>query len=81
MAKRVLVRVMAEVARHPPLKAKAASLINRYPDLKARLKGLAVASGGDSALTMVEGPQDLSLRARRVYTDLLEAVEKNKTAR
>jgi len=81
IARRILARMIAEVVRHPSLKAKAKVLLNRYPTLKARLKGLSGSSRGDPAPTTVEGPQDLSLRARQVYTDLLDAIEKNKTTR
>jgi hypothetical protein len=70
----------AGVVRHPSLKAKAKILLNRYPTLKARLKGLSGSSRGDPAPTTVEGPEDLSLRARQVYTDVLRAIEKDKTA-
>lgn len=78
-AKRVLVRMMAELVRHPSLKAKAASLINRYPDLKARLKNLVIASRGSLTVIVAEGPQDLSTQAQKIYADLLSAIEKNKT--
>jgi FkbM family methyltransferase len=81
MIKRILVRVIAEVVRHPSLKAKAKILLNRYPALKARLKRLAVGAARDSAPTGADGPQDLSLRARQVYADLLDAIKRNKAAR
>jgi FkbM family methyltransferase len=88
--KRILVRMIAEVVRHPSLKAKAVSLVNRYPNLKNRLKALAVGSGigqsvpsavYDPTLTIAGGPQNLSLRARQIYLDLLDAIEQNKAGR
>lgn len=79
MAKRILVRMIAEVVRHPSLKAKAVRFISRYPNLKARLKNLVIASRGSLTVIVAEGPQDLSTQAQKIYADLLSAIEKNKT--
>ena len=90
LMKRTVVRVLVVVLRHPSLKARAISLIGRYPKLRARLKGLAVASGivqssprtgYDSPLTAANRPQDLPRRAQRIFAELLDAIERNKAAR
>jgi hypothetical protein len=88
--KRILVRMMAEVAKHHSLKSRVVSLVSHYPSLKARLKRLAIASGivqsppktgYDSPLTTAVRSRDLSLRARRIFTDLLDAVERGRTSK
>lgn len=90
LTKRIVVRMLADVVRHPFLKVRAASLVSHYPSLKNRLKGLAAESGimqsapptgSDSPLTAAVRPQDLSLRAHRIFTDLLDAIEKNRNGR
>jgi FkbM family methyltransferase len=90
VTKRVLVRMIAEVVRHPSLKAKGVILVSHYPNLRTRLKQLAGSSGSaqtdpasvrGSTMTLTEGLQDLSPRAQRIHSDLLEAIERNKTVR
>ena len=83
MFKNIIVWMVAKVLRHPSLKSKAISFFNNYPYLKNRLKKLASAPAHvhDLALTRGDGHPNLSFRAQKIYNDLLDAIEQNKSER
>lgn len=76
-AKPMLLRGASFLQKHPALKAKMSGVLARYPGVRARLVGmlgLAVIRGTPSAATNeIQSADQLTVRGRRVYGDLLDA--------
>ena len=63
----------------PGLKRRALAVLARYPQLKYRLRLLALREGRELLSSMSEGtPVNLSPRATRIYAELKRAIEARK---
>jgi len=72
LLKKELLRLNKIISAHPGLRALIGRVLSRFPRLQGRLRNLE--NSQEVATRGIEGPGDLSQRARQIYFDLKSAL-------
>lgn len=78
VARQALISLKQYVVSRPHLKARALRWLAPFPGLKNRLKQVGAIPGQPISSFAVQGPEQLSPRARQIYHDLQAAIEQHK---
>ena len=78
MLKQTLIRVKHYINARPALKARLIYLLYRFPKLKARLKRIGNIQYSTFHIQHSISPNTLSPEAKRIYSDLKDAIERRK---
>ena len=82
VSKQVLLSIKYRINSHPKLKRKLLNLLNRFPEVKARLKKIGNAPYPIQSINILHtqgnAPVQLSPQAKKIYSDLETAIEKQK---
>lgn len=77
-AHQMLISLKQYVASRPHLKAHALRWLAPFPALKTRLKRVGSIPNQSTSSFAVQGPDQLSPRARQIYNDLQAAIEQHR---
>lgn len=75
--KKIIIYLKSFVISHPGLKNILIKILNYFPEFKAILKK-AGHTGNVLVMNHINGPEHLSPQAKKIYSDLKEAIEQNK---
>ena len=79
VTKQMLVSLKHHINSHPRLKMNLLTILNRFPTLKARLRQIGQQHVvAQTPFPIIEGPAQLSPRAKKIYNDLKNAIELQK---
>ena len=74
--KKALLSLKDHINANPKLKMKVISILNRFPKLKARLKRVGKENSPiPTTIIPIDGPVQLSPRAKKIYNDLKKAID------
>ena len=78
VARQALISIKEYVASRPHIKARALRCLAPFPGLQNRLKRVGALPDQATNSFAVQGPEQLSPRARQIYHDLQAAIEQHK---
>lgn len=78
LIKTILLSLKCYLNNHPKLRMKILYLLNCFPNLKSRLKRLDAKNHNQDLIFHIEGPEELTPYAKKVYHDLTKALSAHK---